>query len=626
VSARPLPVAIAGDAAGVYERLDDTVATLRARRFVGSGFRDGREVVEVIHARVREAIVAQVTPEALKEHHRRLARVLEPLPGVDTEALAVHLLGAGENERAVAYAERAAEQAAAKLAFDQAIRLYKLAIEILGDASADARRVRVRLARTLERAARGVEAAQVYLVAAERARGSEKMDLEREAAGQLLLTGHLDEGDAALGRILSAAGMRRPRTMFGAILWWAFYRFLLIATRVRERDTRDVRRVDHMRIEALHAVVLGFGLVNVVYSVCLQSRHLFLALRAGDRFQVLRAAGIEALDEAARGGREGRRERAFGRIVQRMADANDDVDSRAFDEGTRALRMFLHGRWKAADDALGEVLERYATTPAGWHANAQLFAIYCLVCRGKLVELRLQHAARLAEAEERGDLYTTVNLRVGHINSVWLLADDVEAAHRHVREAMAEWSQRGFSLQHYRALLAEANIALYVGDGRRAYELVSGGYRALEKSFLLRVQYVRADAYFLLGRCALAAGRVREAERFARKLDRERMDWTRTLASFVWAGVARARGRREEALAHLRAAAERADASDMHLHAAVARLRLEECGVDAVKPPRAGGAGIDVADARGRDWMTARGIACPDRIASMLAPGTGRME
>ena len=191
---------------------------------------------------------------------------------------------------------------------------------------------------------------------------------------------------------------------------------------------------------------------------------------------------------------------------------------------------------------------------------------------------------------------------------------------------MAEWSQRGFSLQHYRALLAEANIALYVGDGRRAYELVSGRYRALEKSFLLRVQYVRADAYFLLGRCALAAGRVREAERFARKLDRERMDWTRTLASFVWAGVARARGRREEALAHLRAAAERADASDMHLYAAVARMRLGEGGVDAVKPPLASGAGIDVASARGRDWMTAQGIACPDRIASMLAPGTGRME
>jgi hypothetical protein len=64
----------------------------------------------------------------------------------------------------------------------------------------------------------------------------------------------------------------------------------------------------------------------------------------------------------------------------------------------------------------------------------------------------------------------------------------------------------------------------------------------------------------------------------------------------------------------------------MHLYAAVARMRLGEGGVDAVKPPLASGAGIDVASARGRDWMTAQGIACPDRIASMLAPGTGRME
>jgi serine/threonine protein kinase len=617
VSARPLPLSLVGDAAGIYERLEDTVAALRARRFVRSGFRDGREVVEMVHDRVRQTIVTQLTPDALKGHHHRLARVLEPVPGVDTESLALHLLGAGENARAAAYAERAADQAATKLAFDQAIRLYKLAIEMLGDASAEARRVRVRLAQALERAARGVEAAQVYLVAAERARGFEKMDLEREAAEQLLLSGHLDEGDAALSRILAAAGMRRPRTLLGAVVSWVFYRVLLLLTgsRLSERETRDVRRVDHMRIEALHAVVLGFGLVNVVYGVFLQPRHLFLAFRAGDRFQVLRAAGIEALDEAARGGPEGKREKAFAAIVERMAEKSGDVDSRAFSEGTRALRMFLHGRWREAGDALGDVLARYATTPAGWHANAQLFAVYCLMFRGKLAELRVDHAARLAEAEERRDLYTTVNLRVGHSNSVWLLGDDVEAARRHLREAMAAWSQRGFSLQHYRALLAEANIELYAGNGRRAYDLVTGQWRALKKSFLMHVQYVRADAYFLLARCALATNRVGEAAAFARKLDREAMPWTRTLAALVWAGVARGAGDRDATRAHLRAAVDYADASDMRLHAAVAKLRLGDLD----------GTSTEAGD-RAREWMTGQGIVRPDRVAAMLAPRPDEIE
>jgi serine/threonine protein kinase len=619
VCARPLPITIVGDAAGVYERLDEIVVALRTGRFVRTGFRDGREVVEMVHDRVRETIVAQLAEETLREHHGRLARVLEPVPGVDTEALAVHLLGAGETARAAKYAERAAEQAVAKLAFGQAIRLYKLELEMLGDTSADARRVRVRLAEVLERAARGVEAAHAYLAAAARTRGFERVELEREAAGQLLLTGHLDEGAAALSRILAAAGMRRPRTLFGALLWLVFYRtaLALVGSRVSEREARDVRRVDHLRIEAIHAVVLGLSIVNVAYGVWLQPRHLYLALRAGDRFQVLRAAGIEALQAASRGGPIGRREAMFAEVVARMAEKIDGVDARAYHEGTSAIRSFLHGHFREAGDALTEALERYATTPAGWHSNAQLFSIYCLILRGQLTELRLQHAARLAEAEERGDLYTTVNLRIGHCNTVWLVADDADAARRHVRQAMAAWPERGFSVQHYRAMLAEANIELYAGVGPSAYDLVMRRWRPLRRSFLMRVQYLRGDAYFLRGRCAIAASRTADAARCARKLDAERTPWTSVLAALVWAGVAGGQGDRARAVAHLRSALERAEEADMRLHAEVARLRLGDLL----------GAGEGAAMAgRARAYLIDQGVAQPDRIAAMLAPFPAGME
>jgi hypothetical protein len=611
--ARPLPVTIVGDAAGVYERLDDTIAALRARRFVRTGFRDAREVVEMLHDRVRETIVAQLTAETMRDYHWRLARVLEPVPGVDTEALATHLLGAGEKARAAKYAGRAAEQAAAKLAFRQAIRLYRLELEILGSSSVEARRVQVRLAEVLERAGRGLEAARMYQAAAARAHGFERMELEREAAGQLLLTGHLHEGDAALGRILAAAGMRRPRTIFGALLWWIFYRAALVffGSRWVEREVYDVRPVDHLQIEAMHMLVVGLSFTNVVHGVCMQPRHLFLALRAGDRFQVLRASGIEALNVSARGGPVGRREQVFGEIVERMAAKIDDADVRAFDEGTRAVRKLFHGEWREAGDALNDAIERYGTAPGGWLSNAWLFSIGCLIYRGRLTELRLHHAARLAEAEERGDLYVSVNLRIGNSNSVWLLADDVEAARRHVREAMAAWKEGGFSLQHYRALLAEANIELYGGAGRAAHELVARGWPRLRGSLLLNVQYMRGDAYSLRARCALAGGRVREAARFARKLDRERMLWTSTLASLVWSGIARASGDRQGEIGHLRAAAERAESADMQLHAAVARMRLGAL---------LGASEGEEIEQRARAWMAEQGVARPDRIAAMLAP------
>jgi eukaryotic-like serine/threonine-protein kinase len=622
VSARPLPVSIVGDAAGVYDELDETISTLRAGRFVRTGFRDGREVVEMIHDRIRETVVDQLSVETLRAHHGRLARVLEPVPGVDTEALAVHLFGAGEKARAAQYAERAAEQAVTKLAFGQAIRLYRFQIDTLGDSSPDVGRARVRLAEVLERAEHGVEAAGVYQAAAERARGFERMELERKAAGQLLLAGHLDEGEAALGRVLEAAGMKRPRTLPGAVLWFLFYRLALFLTgsRLREREASDVRRADHVRIEALHAVVLGLALVNVAYGLCVQARHLFLALRAGDRFQVLRAAGIEALNAAARGGREGARERAFGEVVRRLADRIDEVDARAFHEGTRVIRMFLHGRWREAGDGLIELIEKYATAPAGWHSNAQLFAIYALCFRGKLAELRLHHAARLADAEERGDLYATVNLRIGHTNMVWLVADDVAAARRHVREAMAAWTRRGYLLQHYRGMLAEANIELYTGESSgRPYAIVDRDWSALRKSFLMTAQYVRADAHFLRARCALASirgvanrqARIAEVIRLARALERERMAWTAPLAALVRAGAAAARGDRARAIVHMRSAVEKAEGADMLLHAAVARLRLGTL---------VGGAEGEILVHNARSWMSDQGIVRPERIAAMISP------
>src|SRR5260370_886879 len=81
-------------------------------------------------------------PAPVREHPPRLALALESLPEADVEALVVHLLGAGEGKRAALYAERAAEQAVRKVAFDRAVRLYRLTLETVAPSSEDARRLR----------------------------------------------------------------------------------------------------------------------------------------------------------------------------------------------------------------------------------------------------------------------------------------------------------------------------------------------------------------------------------------------------------------------------------------------------------------------------------------------------
>ncbi|HEX3772683.1 MAG TPA: AAA family ATPase, partial [Polyangiaceae bacterium] len=118
VGGRPMPVATLEDATGV-DPIDGVVASLIAHRFLRSGLRDGREVVETVHDRIRETIVGHLSAPAIRQHHARLARALEGIAESDPEALAMHLIGAGEDERAGQYAEQAAERAASKLAFDQ---------------------------------------------------------------------------------------------------------------------------------------------------------------------------------------------------------------------------------------------------------------------------------------------------------------------------------------------------------------------------------------------------------------------------------------------------------------------------------------------------------------------------
>jgi serine/threonine protein kinase len=625
VSARPLAVTMAGDAVNVSERLDEIVSVLRGRRFVRTGFRHGREVVEILHERVREVIVGQMAPETVRAHHGRLAQVLEAFPDSDAEALAMHLFGAGDSVRAGQSAERAADQALAKLALVQALRMYEMALGTVDSNSPDANRLRVRIAVVLRSMGRGLEAANIYIAAAERSEGLEKVERERDAAEQLFACGRIDDGARVLRRILQAGGMRAPRTLIGALFWafWYRARLRIVGLTFRERDSGQVRRVDDLRIEALYAAAVGLAFVDVILGMGLQARHLFLALRSGNRFQVMRAAAIESVDLSAMGGPESPRERQLALIVHQLADRSGERDWVAFADVCRAMRLFMRARWRQSYDSMMGVLDVLSFNRAGWQSNGHLYLIWALLWMGRIAELRRRHAARLADASERGDRYTTVNLRTGHCVYVWLADDDVETARRHVREAMADWSDQGFLHQHYRAMVSEADIELYASAGPRAYEIVTSHWRALRRTFLLHVPYLRVDAHFLRGRCALASIasltdarslslRLADAVGSARTLDREGPGWAAPQASLIWAGIAEIRGNRAQAVTHLRAAVAQAEAAEMALHANVARARLGEL--------LAGDEGAALVT-EAREWMAAQEIRVPARFVGMLAPG-----
>jgi serine/threonine protein kinase len=622
VGGRPLEVSLAGDAAGIYEQVEDVIAMLRTQGFVRSGFRAGRETVEMSHDGIRETIVGHLSQVALREHHGRLARVLESATTTDAEAIAVHLFGAGEASQGALYAQRAAEEATVKLAFDQAIRLYKLTIETIDGSLPAAREVRTRLAEVLEGAGRGAEAASVYLLAAEGAQPSERMELRRRAAEQLIQSGHVDEGIRMMRSVLEAVGMTMPRTAVGALFWLLVYRVWLWfrGKRFEERGPDEVRPLDRARIDACHAVAVSLPFVDAIFAEYMAARHLLLALRGGDRFRVLRALSIQTVGIASRGGPESAKERSFAEAVRALSKRAPEPDAWVYVDIIRALCVFLHGQWKELPGLEADLLVSLPHNRGGWRSQARMTVIWGLVLVGEITHVRRSLGNMIEDAETRGDLHTAVAMRVGYTNLCWLADDSPAEARRHLRVAAGMWSHSGFFLQNYRMILAEANIALYEGSDAAAYTLVVSQWRAIRRSLMLLVQYIRVDAYYLRARVALAslptapdkARRLGEAVRFAKALKREKMPWTEMLAEIVWASVRLSEGDHAAAIGHLRSAVERADDVGMALHAAAARYQL----------------GTILGHAEGRrlvesaeDWMRGQDIRVPARFAAMLVPG-----
>jgi serine/threonine protein kinase len=624
VGGRPLPVTTVA-AAAETDDAPQLVAVLRSRRFIRTGLRDGVDIVESSHERIRETIVAQLSAEVAQGHHGRLARVLEATPDADPEALASHLLGAGDRQRAAVYAERAAEQAVAKLAFGQAARLFELTLETVGPSSPEARRLARRTGEACELAGYAEKAARAYLKAAEGAPPLERMDLERLAAAQLIAAGRIDESAEVSRRVLTALGRKVPDSILVTVMAVFFYRVLagfLLGNKLRD----DVKQTpeERIRFEMMHALARGLGVVDPISANYVKVRYLIDALRSGSRAEVVRAAVAEVSSVAARGGRPGTREQVLWDLVRRLLESGKDPAGYGIYQVSHGISLYLRGEWRAARDVLDEACARLEAARR-WAANAYSFAVYSIAYMGDMREVRLRTARLLADAGRRGDLYTEVNLRASHPVAAWIASDDLTGARRMIRGAMDQWSKTRFLVQHWQAMVWESEIELYAGEGARAWNRLATDERALRRSHLLIVQLMRALTYFVRGRSAVASleslvgaqyeRRLRAATRAHRALVKEDMPWTTLLATMLGATIANATGDATGAERALRESIERATALEMSLHAAAARHQLGRL---------LGGDAGDAMALEAAEGMKNLGVRVPEHYARMLLPGQWR--
>jgi hypothetical protein len=622
IGGRPLPVKSIGEAAGTGDSTAQLLALLQARSLVRLGLRNGVEIVETIHDRVRETLVKQLSDDTARAHHAKLAGVLARDPDADPEAIALHLLGAGEKGEAARYAERAGEQAISKLAFAQAARLFQLTIQTVPWPAPDLERLHRRAAEAAEWAGLPEQAARSYLAAAGSASELGRVDLERAAAAQLIAAGRIDEGAEIFRRVLAAVDRPVPTSVLGAIFWAIIYRFahalLRPPTAPRSEKLSDRER---LRLDALSSATRGLTVVDPISALYVKARYLHDALRIRDYPHIIHAAASEGGTLASAGGPVGKRERALFDLAKRLADESKDREGLALYEITYGISLYLRGQCRDAVTRLDAAC-RVLAAARRWSANANVYAVYALVSLGDLQEVRARTQRLVADAERRGDRYTTVSLRASHPIAVWLAADDPEGARRSLNEAMASWSRTRFLVQHWQAMLWETMVALYQGDGARAWERLSRDARSLRRSHLLSVQLLRVDTYYLRGCVAIASladgversARLAQAEGAERKLRAEAIPWAQPLADVLAAAVARARCDAARAERSLRRAADRATAADMPTHALACRHQLGAM---------LGEQGKTLEDEAAMA-MRALGVRVPERYATMLVPGAWR--
>ena len=623
VAGRPLLVSTLAAASHV-ESIDDTVAVLVAHRFVRSGMRDGRDIVELVHDRIRETLVAHLSPSVVRQHHADLAHALEATPDADPEALAMHWLAAGDGERAARFADTAGRQAAAKLAFDQAARLFRVCLEQTpaSPASPDACRQHARLAEALQFAGRYEESAREYLAATEGADAEKRIEYQRAAADQLLMAGRMDEGAEMLRAVLGAIGMPTPRSPLAAVFWLLVCRVWLAAIGVRfqDREPESVQRGDRVRVDALLTLAMGFSIVDVILGACMQTRHLIEALRKGDRLQVARAASLGAAHMAATGKRETRTELALVEMTRTISERDGRPEILVFHVGARGIGLWNRGRWREAQENLERAMSLHLPGFPGF-SMVRLFDTYVHYFQGAFRETGRRMRRLLVDAADRSDLFTSVNARTAV--GIWLslVGDEPDHARREMSGALSQWSQKGFSLQHWQEMILGAEIELYAGDGARAYEHVKERQARLNASFLLHAGFIRAMTFYIGGRAAIASigsrpelrrDRIAEARRLARRLAREYDEWTTALSLLLRAMAENAAGHRVAAIAVLRQGIERAEATDTMLYAQPARYRLGEL---------LGGDEGRALIRQAVETMTAEGVRNPARWVACHMPG-----
>ena len=627
VAGRPLDLDVVRQASGLGSQVEDALDALRGTRLVlrrvASGNSGSDHEIEPFHDRVRETLVERLDADRLRHLHQALAVALESSGRAAPETLAAHFRMTEDRERAGGYAATAAAQAEKAFAFERAARLYRQALDLLPPRSDDRFALVVKLAGALANAGRSRESAEAYLQAVGNARFLDPLELQRNAAEKLLISGHIDRGLSVLRHVLRSIDMTLGEAPWRLLLelWWRRARLRLRGFHFEPRLAASCDEKVLRRIDICWSVETGLCLVDILRASVFHARHLELALRAGEPQRIARGLAMEVFFAALEGGD---RRRSLDRAAE-LADRSEGTYAVGLSSMAAGMLACSRGAWADAGsrlDAASRDLQEAGVGIAWELDTVEHFRVLSLLQRGDWRALFTELPDLLKHARERGDRYLEVHLRIWV--SFWrdLATDQPAVAVSGADRAIGRWSYEGFHFQHFGHLMATVQAALYQGNALEAATRLRDQWRSLARSMVQRFPMVFIQTLDLRARCAVAEAvsaparqrrwLLRGVARDVKRLGRDGEPWPRGLAAMTSAGAASVRGQKRVAVDWLWAAEEAFRACDMRLHAAVARRRRGTLLAD-----DAGAVLVVEADNR----IEAEGVRRPERLAAVLAPG-----
>jgi eukaryotic-like serine/threonine-protein kinase len=541
----PTPQRVAFRAAGLNTGQEAALHTLRVAGLARSRGAKAENLAETSHDRIRVVVQQRLGAQQLADTHARLLEAFADEAVQDDERLFMHSLGAGQAERALRHAERAAARAEDALAFHRAADLYRVALELLErEAPHDAERRGLLLrglADALAATGHCLDSAQAYLQGLELMHGHAP-ELERRAADQLLRGGDLQRGTELLRRVLERVGISYPKSPRAALAALAFERARLFARGLafEERAPSSIPARELVLLESLRVALGVYWLVEPVRGALFATLYLRNALEAGHARHVLRGLETEAAYVALTGGAKG--EARSGELYAAARALTHRIGSASTRSGYKLAEAGFHaiyGRKEKSTECALEALHGPRQQGVSWEQAYARFHVYqnTLYIGGR-PGLPEEIELAIEDAEQRRDRFGTATL-LPMLALARLMQDEPAPALLALSRMRPLLSDDVFSFLDMQELIWTALSHQYAGDPEAAlahYADKDARYALSGMPRLSTWRVLHQWGAMLAHLAALEQGHERErharaAEERIKQIERERIEWPLAFAS-----------------------------------------------------------------------------------------------